>query len=194
MNYWIGQGFGIIATVVGLLIPLFRKKWQMLIANFSNNLLLALNLVFLDEVGSGIFLFVVAMVQAAVNFVHCLRSKAAKPCENALFLCLYLGLGFYGLFTAPGFVPAVNGKNLLELLPILGAVCSMLFISEQNANRSRWYYMACSFVWFVYYIIIGSTSLLGSLLSLITGTAAIIRSKKEKRAAGVVYEKVSSDS
>lgn len=184
MNYWIGQTFGIIATVVGLLIPLFQKKWQMLIANFLNNLLLALNLVFLDEVGSGIFLFAVAMIQAVVNFIHCIRKTTGRPLENFLFLCLYLGLGFYGLFTAPGFVPAVNGKNLLELLPILGAVCSMLFISEKDENLSRWYYMACSFVWFVYYIIIGSSSLLGSLLSLITGTAAIVRSRKERAAHG----------
>ena len=184
MNYWIGQTFGIIATVVGLLIPLFQKKWQMLIANFCNNLLLALNLVFLDEVGSGIFLFLVAMLQAVVNFIHCMRKTTGKPFENVLFLCLYLGLGFYGLFTAPGFVFALNGKNLLELLPIVGAVFSMLFISEKNENRSRWYYMGCSFVWFVYYIIIGSSSLLGSLLSLITGTVAIARSKKEKSTHG----------
>ena len=73
MNYWIGQGFGIMSTVTDISLPLFKKKWQMLVANFAVNTFLLLNLVFLGQIGSGIFLFLVAMVQACVNLVHTLR-------------------------------------------------------------------------------------------------------------------------
>ena len=57
MNYWIGQGFGILATLSDISIPQFKKKWQMLIANIAVNTFSALNLVFLNQIGSGIFLF-----------------------------------------------------------------------------------------------------------------------------------------
>lgn len=179
MNYWIGQAFGILATIVGMLIPLFQKKWQMLAANLTNNLLLALNLVFLDRLGSGIFLFLVAMIQAAVNLIHCFRNTKVTKRENIIFLELYLGLGFYGLVSAPGFVPGINTRNLLELLPIAGAVTSMCFIAARNERQARWYYLSCSILWVIYYILIGSTSGLGSLFSIITGTIAIIKNRKK---------------
>ena len=37
MNYWIGQGFGILATITDISIPQFKKKWQMLVANIAVN-------------------------------------------------------------------------------------------------------------------------------------------------------------
>lgn len=57
MNYWIGQGFGVLSTITDISLPLFQKKWQMLVANFAVNTFLLLNLVFLGQIGSGIFLF-----------------------------------------------------------------------------------------------------------------------------------------
>ena len=95
MNYWIGQGFGILATIADISIPQFQKKWQMLVANIAVNTFSALNLVFLNEIGSGIFLFSVAIVQAVVNLIHTLREKAPAKWEYALFCCLFVGLGFY---------------------------------------------------------------------------------------------------
>ena len=62
MRYWIGQLFGIIATAAGISIPVFSKKWQMLVMSIANNVFCALNLIFLDRIGSGIFLFAVAKV------------------------------------------------------------------------------------------------------------------------------------
>ena len=178
MNYWIGQGFGILATLSDISIPQFKKKWQMLIANIAVNTFSALNLVFLNEIGSGIFLFSVAIVQAIVNLVHTLREKPPKKWEYALFCCLFVGLGFYGLFTSPGFVFAINGKNLLELLPITGAVFSMLFVSTRDESIARRYLMVCNIMWATYHTIIGSTSALGAYFSGISCFVAMIRDRK----------------
>ena len=180
MSYWIGQGFGILATLTDISIPQFKKKWQMLIANILVNLFLLLNLVFLDQIGSGIFLFAVAIVQAVVNLIHTLREQPPKKWEIGLFFCLYVGLGFYGLVTAPGFVPAINGKNLLELLPIAGAVFSMLFVSTRDESIARRYLMVCNIMWATYHTIIRSTSVFGAIFSGISCMIAIIRDKKAK--------------
>jgi hypothetical protein len=180
MNYWIGQGFGILSTLTDISIPQFKKKWQMLIANILVNTFLLLNLVFLGQIGSGIFLFAVAIVQAIINLIHTLREKPPKKWEIGLFFCLYVGLGFYGLVTAPGFVFAINGKNLLELLPIIGAVFSMLFVSTRDESIARRYLMVCNIMWAAYYTIIGYTSVFGAIFSGISCAIAMVRDKREK--------------
>ena len=178
MLYWIGQGFGVLSTITDISLPLFKKKWQMLVANIAVNTFLLLNLVFLGQIGSGIFLFLVAMLQGSVNLVHTLREKPPKKWEYALFFCLFVGLGFYGLFTSPGFVFAINGKNLLELLPIIGAVFSMLFVSTRDERIARRYLMCCNIMWGAYHTIIGSTAVFGSLFS---GTSCIIAMIRERK-------------
>ena len=180
MNYWIGQGFGILSTITDIAIPQFKKKWQMLVANIFVNTFLGLNLVFLGEIGSGIFLFAVAVVQAIVNLIHTLKEQPPKKWEYALFFCLYVGLGFYGLVTAPGFVPGINPKNLLELLPIIGAVFSMLFVSTREENKARAYLLICTTLWAIYHTIIGSASVFGSIFSAVSCIVAIIRDKRAK--------------
>lgn len=178
MAYWIGQGFGVLSTITDISLPLFKKKWQMLVANILVNLFLLLNLVFLGQIGSGIFLFMVAMVQGTVNLVHTLRETPPKKWEYVIFFCLYVGLGFYGLFTSPGYVPGINGKNLLELLPILGAVFSMLFVSTRDEQKSRVFLLICSSLWTIYHAIIASASFFGSCFGVITCLIAMIRDRK----------------
>ena len=179
MNYWIGQGFGILSTITELILPQFQQKRHMLIANICVNTFLLLNLLFLGRIGSGVFLFAVAIVQAIVNLIHTLREKAPQKWEYALFFCLYVGLGFYGLFTAPGFVPTINRNNLLELLPIIGAVFSMLFVSARDEQQARRFLLVCDLHWNVYLAIIGSTSLIGSLCSTGSCIVAMIRNRKK---------------
>lgn len=179
MNYWIGQGFGVLSTITDISLPLFKKKWQMLVANFAVNTFLLLNLVFLNQIGSGIFLFMVAMVQAIVNLIHTLKEQKPQKWEIALFFLLYVGLGFYGLFTAPGFVPGINGKNLLELLPIVGAVFSMCFVCTRDEQKARVFLLICTGLWAIYHAIIGSTSFFGSFFSVVSCIIGLIRDRKK---------------
>lgn len=183
MQYLIGQGFGILATVAGIILPIFSKKWQMLVMSIANNLFCALNLILLNEIGSGIFLFAVAIVQAVVNLVHALRNNGGKSYEKILFAVLYLGLGFYGLFTGPNYVPGINGRNLLELLPIAAAMMNMCFVSSRGEKQARIFFVLCNFLWMLYYIIIGSSTVLGAAFSVATGVFALYKNREKKTAA-----------
>lgn len=179
MYYWIGQGFGVLSTITDISLPLFKKKWQMLVANIAVNAFLGLNLIFLDQIGSGIFLFLVAMVQGIVNLIHTLRETPVKTWEYVVFFCLYVGLGFYGLFTSPAYVPGINGRNLLELLPIIGAVFSMLFVCTRQEQKARVFLLICSCLWTIYHAVILSTSFFGSFFGVITCIIAMIRDRKQ---------------
>ena len=180
MRYWIGQLFGLAGTATGISIPVFNKKWQMLIMSITTNIFCALNLIFLDEIGSGIFLFAVASVQALMNLLHVRRNTETKPVENAVFLVLYLASGFYGLLTAPGYVPGINAHNLLELLPIAAAVMNMLFVCSSREKTARIFFISCNFLWTVYYVIIGSSSILGSAFSVASGLFALYKNRAKK--------------
>lgn len=181
MNYWIGQAFGIAATVAGVSVPVFKKKWQMLIMSLANNIFGALNLVFLDAIGSGIFLFGVAAVQAIVNLVHALHNTTGKTLEKIIFVILYLGLGFYGLFTGPNYVPGINVQNLIELLPIIAAVMNMCFVFSPGEKQARIFFILCNALWMFYYIIIGSSAMLCSIISVGTGLFALYKNREAKQ-------------
>lgn len=180
MRYIIGQAFGLLASGISLMNPIYRKKWMMLLNNLFTNLFYGLNLVFLDEIGSGVFLFAVAVLQAAINLVHSLRGKEPKLPEKLIFLVLYVGLGFYGLVTSPDFIPAVNQQNLVELLPIIGAVFSMCFVFTPKEQNARKFLLCCDSTWAVYYIIIGSTGVVGNLLSITLCLIAMYRYRQKK--------------
>jgi len=180
MKYLIGQAFGIIATIAGVSVPVFKKKWQMLVLSICNNIFCALNLIFLDAIGSGIFLFAVATVQALINLLHSLRNTSGKAYEKIIFAALYLGLGFYGLFTGPNYVPGINARNLLELLPIIAAMMNMCFVFSSGEKQARIFFILCNFLWMLYYIIIGSSTVLGSAFSVATGLFALYRNREKK--------------
>ena len=54
MQYIIGQLLGIVATVVIVAMPVFRKKWQMLAATLAGNLLMALNFILIGQIGKSV--------------------------------------------------------------------------------------------------------------------------------------------
>lgn len=120
------------------------------------------------------------MAQALVNLIHTLKETKPGKLELAIFFALYIGLGFYGLFAAPGFVPGINAKNLLELIPIIGAVFSMLFVCTREERKARVFLLVCSILWTVYHAIILSTSFFGSFIGVITCVIAMIRDRKSK--------------
>lgn len=180
MLYIIGQILGIIATIASLITPFFKKKWQMLANNILINLLVAFNFILIGEVGPAAGLCMVAAVQCVVSLIHTLKEKKPRLWETFLFLALYLGFGFYGLISAPGFVWAINGRNLLETLPIIGALCSMCFVFIRDEQKARWLLLATCSVWSLYMAIVGSTAFFAQFFSVVTTVSAMIRYRRKK--------------
>jgi len=121
MAYIIGQAFGLLTIACSLVMPFLKRKWQLLCANMAINLLTILNLSLIGQFGSANFLCLVAIVQSAIALPRAEKRGEPGRTETALFTVLYVGFGFFGIFSAPGFVPELNYRNLLELLPIMGA-------------------------------------------------------------------------
>lgn len=176
--YLLGQFCGVIGTVITILQPQCRKKEQILICCILVNGMNALNFSLIDQTGSAVFLCLVAIAQSVVSIWHERRGSRVSPVETVLFFLLYLGLGFYGMIASADFAWAVNRHNLLELLPIIGALMLMLSVFARGEQRTRWFLLLNGAAWAVYTAAIGSAVFLSTLASMASSASALWKYRK----------------
>ena len=166
----IAQIFGLGATLTCLLLPLFKKKWQMLVATIACNVCMALNLVLLGQLGSAFYINVIAVVQPVLSLWHTLRNVPVTKTETVVFGALYLVCGVVG-FTGP-----------LDLLPIVGSMFNMLATFQRDEQKTRMLILCNATSYAVYFAIIGSTSIFAELCAITTCIIGLIRYRKTRSA------------
>lgn len=171
--YIIAQAFGIFATLCCFAMPLFKKKWQMLLVNVAGNLFFILNLLLLgahsgDWLGNATAMIVnlVSLVQVLISYRHVQKGTPVTKAENLVFLVLYVGMGFIGF------------NRALDFLPIIASVFNMLAVFQKDEQKTRYLVLCNASIFCTYYIIIGSTSLLAELMAVITTVIALIKYRK----------------
>ena len=174
MIYYIAQAFGIFATLCCFIMPLFKKKWQMLLVNVASNLFFILNLLLLGANEGNLFANSTAMivnwvslVQVLLSYWHVQKDTPVTKVENIIFLLLYVGLGFVGF------------NRALDFLPIIASVFNMLAVFQKDEQKTRFLVLCNASIFCTYYIIIGSTSLLAELMAVITTLIGLIKYRKK---------------
>ena len=175
MAYLIGQFLGLLVPIFTITVPFWKKKWQILLSAIAVNGLMVANLILIDQFGSAVLLCAVAVVQSIVSMVHYFRNTPVTRKENILFFVLYVGLGFVGMFTAPGFEFGFTVHNLIELLPIVGAVMMMLSVFARGEQTTRKFLLANASIWMVYTGIIGSTTFFAEVGAVIADCIALYK-------------------
>jgi len=180
MAYIMGQILGLIATAQCIIEPFFKKKWQMLVNEILENLFMALNYLLIGSVGSAFFMCMVAVAQSFVSFVHTRKETKVTLAEKGIFFVLYVGCGFYGLFTAPGYIPGINFQNMLELLPIIGAVLNMITVFVRDEQKTRKFLLLNALVWCVYTAVIMSTTFFAEFFAAVSTGIALYKYRARK--------------
>ncbi len=172
--YIIAQAFGIFATLCCFAMPLFKRKWQMLLVNVAGNLFFILNLLLLGLHSGDLFanatamiVNVVSLVQVLISYWHVQKGTPVTKLENIIFLILYVGLGFVGF------------NRALDFLPIIASVFNMLAVFQKDEQKTRLLVLCNASIFCSYYIIIGSTSLLAELMAVITTLIGLIKYRKK---------------
>lgn len=176
LTYLIAQAFGIFATGCCFAMPLFKRKWQMLLINVAGNLFFILNLLLLGlhETGdlfanaTAMLVNGVSLVQVLISYYHVKTGIPVTVPENIIFLLLYVCMGFMGF------------NRALDLLPIVASVFNMLAVFQKDEQKTRYLVLCNASVFCAYYIIIGSTSLLAELLAVITTVIALVKYRKQR--------------
>ena len=180
MSYFIGQACGLLTIVCSLIMPFLKKKWQLLWANIAINALVILNLSLIGQFGSGIFLCMVAIVQSLIALPRTRTGREPGTPETVAFTVLYVGFGFLGIVTAPEFLWQINTRNLLELLPILGALSQMISVFVSDEQDTRKWLLANALFWLFYSAAVGSSVVFNDLLAVISTSTALWKYRKMK--------------
>ena len=176
--YYFAQALGIIVTVLCIVNPFFKKKWQMLVNIALMNLFMAVNFLILNNltIGSAVVLNLVAIAQVILNYFHTRKNEDVPLWEKILFSVLYVGGGFWGLLNATGYAPFSNvWITLLELLPILGAVFNMLAVFAPTPQALRRFSLGNASFWCVYTGILLSTSFFAEFFALVSSAIALYK-------------------
>ena len=179
MGYLIGQFCGLLTIVCSLIMPFLKKKWQLLWANIAINALVILNMALIGQFGSAIALCMVAIVQSAIALPRTRSTKEPGLRETILFTVLYVGFGILGILTAPEFVPAINYRNLLELLPIMGALSQMISVFVRDEQATRKWLLCNAIFWVIYSAAVGSSVVFNDILAVISTSAALFKYRKK---------------
>ena len=171
--YLLGQICGVIGTIITIIQPQFQKKEQMLLCCILVNGMNALNFGLIGQTGSAVFLCSIAIMQAMVSIWHERRRTEISSMENILFFFLYVGFGFYGMITSEGFVWGINEHNLLELLPIIGALMLMLSVFAKGEQKTRLFLFLNGAAWSVYTAVIGATAFFTAVAAMLSTTIAL---------------------
>lgn len=172
--YILGQFFGIVVTILCLIGSFWKKKWQMNMNVFAANLCGILNLVLIGKgFSTAIIMNGVACVQSVIGTIHLFTGKKVTTAERIIFIVLYAVLGFAGLVTSEQFVPAVNLHNLVELMPIFGAVLLGISVFIRDEQTSRKFALANACIYLVYFITLGSTQIFAQIGSIVMTSIAL---------------------
>lgn len=171
--YLFGQICGVAGTIITIIQPQFKEKKQILLCCILVNGLNALNFAFVGGTGSAVFLCLVAIAQSALSIYHQRKKTSVSAWKSILFFVLYMGFGFYGMVSAADFVWAINTRNLLELLHIIGALMLMLSIFARSEQRTRLFLFLNATVWGVYTAAIGSSVFFTSAVSMVSTLIAL---------------------
>ena len=179
--YILGQICGILGTVVTIIMPQFKRKNQMMVCNMLVNGLNGMNFLLIGQGGSAFYLCMVAIVQSAIAIVHEKRNTPVNILESILFLVLYTGFGFYGMISAEGFVWALSLANLLELLPIIGALMLMLSVFSSGEQMTRGFLFLNGCCWAVYSAVTGAAVFFTAVATMISTVIALVKFHKSQK-------------
>ena len=179
MMYLLGQLCGVLGTMVTIVRPQLRKKEQMLMCGIFVNGLSTLNFLLIGRTGSAVFLCLIAITQSIISIKHEREHTQVSLWENMLFLGLYMGFGFYGMFSSDGFVWGINQHNLLELLPILAALMLMLSVFAKDEQRTRLFLLLNGAAWITYTAVIRSTTFFTTVASMTSTVIAMWKYRKK---------------
>lgn len=182
--YLLGQLCGIVGTIITIAQPQFRHKEHILFCSVLTNSMSALNYGLIGQTGSAVFLCLIAIVQSIVAIWHERRKTMISTWESVLFFCLYVSFGFYGMISAEGFVWEISWKNVLELLPILGALMLMLSVFAKGEQKTRAFLLLNGASWMIYTAIIRATMFFACAASMLSSLSALWKYGKAASPAG----------
>lgn len=180
--YILGQGFGIVAALISVFRPQFRRRRHIVLCILFGNLCCTLNYILIGKTGAAPLVCMVAVFQSALALLHDRRNTTVSRGERIVFLFLYLGVGLLGYFTAEDFVMELSRRNAVELLPIIGALMLMLSTFAKEEQGTRFFLLLNGCIWMIYSAIVGAATIFSNIVSVCSTSYALWKYRKTESA------------
>lgn len=167
MTYYIGQAVGILVTIGAIINLQLKNKKHMFVLSIVVNLLSALNIYLLGEMGSGAVICVVAVLQLFDSIWHDRKGTEVHLAEKILFFVLYVGAGI------------ISFKSPIDILSIVAAVLYMLAMFQKKEQNIRLFLLGNMTCWTIYHAVLGSTAIFAQIAGIISSLIALYRYRKK---------------
>ncbi len=165
--YWVGQAIGILVTAGAIINLQLKKKTQMFIMSIAVNILAALNIYLLGQMGSGVIINLVAVIQIFFSLWHDKKETDPALWEKIVFFVLYVAGGLAG-YNSP-----------IDILSIAAAIFYMFAMFQKKEQNIRLFLLANMSSWTVYHIVLGSTAVFAQIAGIISSLIALYRYRKK---------------
>lgn len=178
--YILGQSFGVLAAIIAVFRPQFRRKKHILLGILLGNLCCTMNYILIGKTGAAPLVCMVAVLQSALALMHERKNSTVSAFERALFFILYLGMGLLGFFIAEGVEPILTREKIVELLPIIGALMLMLSTFAKGEQRTRFFLLLNGSIWLTYSAIIGAATIFSNIVSVCSTGCALWKYRNKR--------------
>lgn len=170
----IAQIFGLLQSTCCIIGPYFKYRWQMLINSMVSVSFLIINLILLSVATpdspvnlSGIMLNSVALVVLSFSLWHVRKGTQAPIVEKVIFFVVFLALGCVGF------------EDLIDILPLLGAVFFMLASFQHDEQKTRVLYLFNTLSWFTYHCLCQNSAAIGQAVAFTMYAIALYKYRKK---------------
>ena len=168
MIYYIAQVLGIFVTIGAIISMQLKNKKHILPVSALINILAALNILLLDQFGSGVIINCVAVIQVIVSLWHDRKGTEPSKAEKAVFLVVYIACGLIGF------------RTWLDILPIVAVVFYMFAVFQKDEQKLRVFMIGNGVSWTIYHGAIGSTAIFAQIANVISALIALYRYRNQK--------------
>ena len=168
MAYIIGQIFGVIASILVVVVLQLKHRKHILWASVLVNTIGGINVLLLNGFSSGVIMNIVAISQILVSLWHEKKGTQENTVEKVIFCALYIVGGILG-YTTP-----------IDILAIVAAVFYMLAMSQKKEQRIRMFLIGNMVSWTIYHGYLGSTGIFAQIAGLISSFIGIYRYRQKK--------------
>ncbi len=173
--YIIGQIFGVLVIIVGIVSNQMPKRWQMLLGLGLMNLLSIINIYL---VGGGIavcLVCAVAVIQCPINAYRAKKELPTPKAEEILFCVLYLvtwGIGY-----------AISVKNgtatMLDFIPLVATIFFIGATVAKTEKQMRLCMLGNYSSYIIYQALFKNIAVIAQIMSATSVVIALCRYKKQ---------------
>lgn len=184
--YIIAQIFGICSMISCFLVPMFKKKWQIMTGAIFNNLFIGLNYILLGQTFSGL-ISLFGIVQCSLVIFHVVREKPVPIAETFIFAAIAMVTTCFGPFAALSGMPFVQVLiayfiKQYGILPIIAIVSYNISALVRKEQSVRLFLLINAGAWVLYDALILSTAFFGHIIGFVSTAIALFVYREKKKA------------